>query len=308
MIPSSFDYYRANSKAAALQLLSRAGGEGRLLAGGHSLLPMMKLRMAAPSQIIDISQLSELKGIAINGSAIEIGAMTTQHELIASDKLDEACPIIGEAAELIADPQVRYCGTLGGNVGNGDPGNDMPAVMQCLDAVFVAESIKGTREIPARAFYQGAYMTALGEGEMITKISFSAPPKGHGYAYKKLKRKVGDYATAAAAVILEISGGTVRRASIALTNVADTPLYAKDAAARLIGTALQPADIDAAVAAAEAIANPTPDGRGSAEYRTKMAGVMVRRALIEAASRARDAGDIEETKGERGGLFKWLRG
>jgi aerobic carbon-monoxide dehydrogenase medium subunit len=308
MIPSSFEYHRADSKAGALELLSRARGEGRLLAGGHSLIPMMKLRMAAPSQVIDISQLSELKGIAISGSTIEIGAMTTQHELIASDKLAEACPIIPEAAKLIADPQVRYCGTLGGNVGNGDPGNDMPAVMQCLDAVFVAESIKGTREIPARAFYQGAYMTALGEGEMITKVRFPAPLKGHGYAYKKLKRKVGDYATAAAAVILEISAGTVRRASIALTNVADTPLYAADAAARITGSTLQPADIDAAVSAAEAITSPTPDGRGSAEYRTKMAGVMVRRALIEAASRAGDVGNSKETKEAKGGLFGWLRG
>jgi len=286
MIPSSFDYHRANSKAAALQLLSRAGGEGRLLAGGHSLLPMMKLRMAAPSQIIDISQLSELKGIAINGSAIEIGAMTTQHELIASDKLDEACPIIGEAAELIADPQVRYCGTLGGNVGNGDPGNDMPAVMQCLDAVFVAESIKGTREIPARAFYQGAYMTALGEGEMITKISFSAPPKGHGYAYKKLKRKVGDYATAAAAVLMTVSGGRVATCAIGLTNVGDRPLHAENAAKAAIGTALDGPSLKRAAEAAEAVAAPAEDGRGSTEYRTKMAGVMTRRALERAFARA----------------------
>jgi carbon-monoxide dehydrogenase medium subunit len=308
MIPSNFDYHRAESKARALELLSRAKGEGRLLAGGHSLIPLMKLRLAAPAQLIDISQLGELKGIVINGSTVEIGAMTTQHELIASETLAEACPIIREAANLIADPQVRYCGTLGGNVGNGDPGNDMPAVMQCLDAVLVAESVKSVREIPARAFYQGAYMTALGEGEMITKVRFAAPLKGHGYAYKKLKRKVGDYAAAAAAVILEVSGGTVRRASIALTNVADTPLYAKDAAARITGTTLQPADIDAAVSAAEAIANPTPDGRGSAEYRKKMVGVMVRRALIEAASRASDVGDIKETKGKGGGLFGWLKG
>jgi carbon-monoxide dehydrogenase medium subunit len=309
MIPDRFDYHRPASKLQALELLKKAGSEGRILAGGHSLIPMMKLRLAKPSQIIDISRLSELKGIVFRGSHIEIGAMTTQQELIASDKLAEACPIIREAAILIADPQVRYCGTLGGNVGNGDPGNDMPGLMQCLNAIFVLESVKGVREVPARNFYKGAYVTALADGEMITKIRIPTPLKGHGYAYKKLKRKVGDYATAAAAVILDISGGTVRRASIALTNVADTPLYAKEAAARITGTTLQPADIDAAVSAAEAITNPAADGRGSAEYRTKMAGVMVRRALIEAASRAGDVGDIKETKETKGGgLFGWLKG
>jgi carbon-monoxide dehydrogenase medium subunit len=273
---------------------------------------MMKLRMAQPAQIIDISRIAELKGIALKGGTVEIGATTTQHELIASEELAFICPILREAAQQIADPQVRYCGTLGGNVGNGDPGNDMPALMQCLDATYVLESAKGVREVKARDFYRGVFFTALNDGELLTRVRFSAPLKGHGYAYKKLKRKIGDYATAAAAVILEMSGGQVRRAAIALTNLADTPLYAKDASERLAGTSLQPADIEAAVAAAEAIARPASDGRGSAEYRTKMAGVMVRRALAEALARAGDVGDApspQETKETRGGgLLGWLRG
>ncbi len=312
MIPASFDYHRPESKKQALELLHRTGGDGRILAGGHSLIPMMKLRVASPAHLIDITHVAELRGVAIRGFQIEIGALTTQHELIASASLAEACPIIREAAKLIADPQVRYCGTLGGNVGNGDPGNDMPGLMQCLDATYVLESTKGVREVPARSFYLGAYSTALHDGELLSKIRFAVPPKGHGYAYKKLKRKVGDYATAAAAVILHMGDGKVRQASIALTNVADTPLFAKDACDRILGTSLQPADIDAAVAAAEAIARPAADAHGPAEYRTKMAGVMVRRALTEAAGRSSAAPgqSIEPDKKEHkgGGILGWLRG
>jgi carbon-monoxide dehydrogenase medium subunit len=315
MIPASFDYHRPGSKAQALELLRQSNGNGRVLAGGHSLIPMMKLRLAAPAQLIDISNIGELKGIAVGGGAIQIGAATTQHELIASKDLGEACPLIREVALLIADPQVRYCGTLGGNVGNGDPGNDMPAVMQCLNATYVAESTKGAREIPARSFYQGAYATALNEGELISKIRIPIPPKGHGWAYKKLKRKVGDYATAAAAVILTMQGGKVQYASIALTNVAETPLYAKDAADRLLGSSLDAAAIEAAVAAAEAITNPSSDGRGPAEYRTKMAGVMLRRAIMEAAGRCTEGGGTAaeaqpapDQNGKKGGLFGWLKG
>ena len=305
MIPADFTYHRPDTKVQALQLLRQTGDNGRVLAGGHSLLPMMKLRLAAPAHLIDITRIGELKGISASGARIEIGAMTTQHELIGSDALAARCPIIRETALLIADPQVRYCGTIGGNVGNGDPGNDMPALMQCLDASFVLESASGVREVAARAYYQGPYITALKPGEMLTKIRFAAPPAGHGYAYKKLKRKVGDYATAAAAVILEMSGGKVRKASIALTNVGPTPLYAKDAVDRITGTSLDAADIDAAVAAAEAIAAPADDGRGSVEYRRKMAGVMVRRALAEAADRAGDIKAADVKSG--GGVFGWLR-
>jgi aerobic carbon-monoxide dehydrogenase medium subunit len=309
MIPGAFSYHRADSKAQALQLLNQFGDSGRVLAGGHSLIPMMKLRLATPAHLVDITRVGELKGIAVNGAHIEIGAGTTQHELIASAELARACPIIRETAMQIADPQVRYCGTIGGNVGGGDPGNDMPALMQCLDASFVLESTHGVREVVARDFYRGPFFTVLGPGEMLTKVRFAAPSAGHGYAYKKLKRKIGDYATAAAAVILEVSGGKVQRASVALTNVGPTPLFAKDAATRITGTSLDPADTDGAVAAAEAIASPSADGRGSEEYRRRMTGVMVRRALEEARRRAGDVQPADANNGKSGGgVLGWLRG
>ncbi|MDZ4843113.1 MAG: xanthine dehydrogenase family protein subunit M [Hyphomicrobium aestuarii] len=314
MIPGKFDYHRPATKTDAFKLLLDAGPDGRVLAGGHSLIPMMKLRLATPTALIDLGHISELKGISVSDKRIEIGATTTQHELIQSQELFTACPIIHETSLQIADPQIRYCGTLGGNIGNGDPGNDMPAVMQCLDAIYTIESLKGSRQVSARAFYRGAYVTALDDGEIITKISFVRPPTGHGYAYCKLKRKVGDYATAAAAVILEMSGGKVQSASITLTNVSDTPLCATAAAAAVTGTTLEPAAITAAVLAAEAITNPTADGRGSAAYRTRMAGVMVHRALELAKERAGDIGATSISAsatgapktGKAGGMFGWL--
>ena len=182
----------------------------------------------------------------------------------------------------IADPQVRYLGTLGGNVANGDPGNDMPAVMLCLDATYHVMGKSGERRIAAREFYQGAYFTALEAGDVLTAVRIPVPPAGHGYAYEKLKRKIGDYATAAAAVVLTMSGGKVASCSIGLTNVAETPLWAQEAAKILIGSTLDAATVKRAVAAAEAITAPATDARGPAQYRTKMAGVMLTRALARA--------------------------
>jgi carbon-monoxide dehydrogenase medium subunit len=248
---------------------------------------MMKLRLAAPQHLVDLAGLSELKGIRDDGGDIVVGAMTTQYELVASDLLGAKIPLLRETSLLIADPQVRYVGTLGGNVANGDPGNDMPAIMIFLDASYEVMSETGKRRIAARAFYQGAYLTTLGTGEILTGIRIPVPPAGHGHAYEKLKRKIGDYATAAAAVILSFSGGTVKSCSIGLTNVADKPLWAEGAANILIGSALDPATLKRAVAAAEAITSPASDARGPAHYRTKMAGVMLARALARAKERAR---------------------
>ena len=298
MIPGEFKYKRPSSKSEALAMLSGGSEEARAIAGGHSLLPMMKLRMATPEVLVDISGLSELKGISI-GKQIEIGASVTQHEMLSSQELLKVCPIISETAKLIADPQVRYCGTIGGNVGNGDPSNDMPGLMQCLDATFILESANGSREVAARDYYQGAFFTSAQVGEIITKIKFKTPDPAHGYAYQKLKRKVGDYATAAAGVILEVSKGKVKHASIALTNLGDTPLYAKAASEMLIGTQLTDEDIKSAVAAAQAVAAPVEDSRGSIKYKTAMSGVMVSRALKLAKSRAGEA--------KKGGLLGWLK-
>lgn len=287
MIPGSFDYHRPKSIADALALLGELGDEARVVAGGHSLIPMMKLRMAVPEHLVDLQDVGELKGISTDGGTITIGAMTTQAEIVASAALAKSCPILRETALQISDPQVRNLGTIGGNVANGDPGNDMPALMQALDATYLVAGTAGTRDIKARDFYEAAYFTALGEGEILTAVRFAAPPPGHGSSYQKQKRKIGDYATAAAAVIVTLSGGKCASASIALTNVGDTPLYAAEAGAALVGSPLDVAAIDAAVRAAEAIASPVSDGRGPAEFRTKVAGVMVRRAILEARARAR---------------------
>lgn len=287
MIPGTFDYHRPKTVGAAIELLSSLGEEARPLAGGHSLIPLMKTRLAAPEHLVDLSAVEGLKGISAADGMITIGAMTTQHELIHSELLAAHAPIIRETALVIADPQIRYKGTLGGNCANGDPGNDMPALMQCLGATYELTGKDGTREVAARDFYQGAYYTALEPGELLTAVKIPVPAVGHGYGYEKLKRKIGDYATAAAAVIVTMSGDTCTSASIALTNVSETPLFAEEAAAALVGTTLDAASVAKAVAAAEAITNPASDMRGPADYRTKMAGVMVRRALERARSRAK---------------------
>jgi len=286
VIPGAFTYHRPASVAEAIGLLADLGEDARPLAGGHSLIPMMKLRLATPAHLIDLAGLKDLKGIATDGNDVVIGAMTTQHELIGNDLLTGKVPLLREVAQMIADPQVRYLGTLGGNVANGDPGNDMPAVMICLGASYEVTGKAGKRRIAAREFYQGAYFTAIEPGEIVTAIRIPAPPAGHGYAYEKLKRKVGDYATAAAAVVLTMSGGRVATCSIGLTNVAETPLWAEEAARILDGSGLDAATIKKAVAAAEAITAPASDRRGTPQYRTKMAGVMLTRALARAKSRA----------------------
>jgi aerobic carbon-monoxide dehydrogenase medium subunit len=286
VIPGAFAYHRPKSVKEAVAMLADLGEDARPLAGGHSLIPMMKLRLAAPAHLIDLGAIGELRGIRAEGGDIVIGAMTTQHELIADATLAAKLPILRETALVIADPQVRYVGTLGGNVANGDPGNDMPAVMLCLGATYHVAGKGGERKIAARDFYEGAYLTALEPGEMVTAIRIPTPPQGHGAAYEKLKRKVGDYATAAAAVILTQSQGRVGTCSIGLTNVAETPLWAEDAAKIVVGSALDAATVKKAGAAAEAIASPASDNRGPAAYRKKMAGVMVTRALARAKSRA----------------------
>ena len=212
--------------------------------------------------------------------------MTTQSEIIASDALHEACPLIRETALQIADPQIRNVGTIGGNAANGDPGNDMPAVMQALDAVYELAGPDGARTVVARDYYEAAFFTARQEGEILTAIRIATPPAGHGAAYVKQKRKIGDYATAAAAVVLTMDGGTCASCAIGLTNVADTPLLATDAASALTGTTLDDASLSQAVDAAKAITSPAEDGRGPAEFRTHVAGVMVERAVRSAAERA----------------------
>jgi carbon-monoxide dehydrogenase medium subunit len=286
MIPGTFDYHRPTTVESAVALLMELGEDARPLAGGHSLIPLMKTRLASPEHLVDLSAIEGLRRVEVEGNDVVIGAMTTQHSVITSTVLAELVPILRETALVIADPQIRYKGTIGGNCANGDPGNDMPALMQCLGASYQLTGAGGNRLVPARDFYLGAYETALEPGEILTEIRIPVPPAGHGYGYEKLKRKVGDYATAAAAVVITMASGTCTSASIGLTNVSETPLWAAEAAGILVGSTLDPATVDAAVAAAEAITNPASDMRGPSEYRTKMAGVMLRRALERARTRA----------------------
>ncbi len=284
MIPAPFEYHRPDSVDAAVRLMSSLGEGARVVAGGHSLVPMMKMRMTDIAHLVDLQAIGALRGISVDGASVRIGAMTTQHELIASEALAKAAPIIREASLQIADPQVRYMGTIGGNVANGDPGNDMPGLMQCLDATYDLAGPGGNRSVKARDFYEAAYFTARADDEILTAIRFQARPCG--YAYEKQKRKIGDYATAAAAVTVEKAGGRCTAASIAMTNLSDTPVFCAEASAALIGSALDAAAVGKAVEAMLSAINPTEDNRGPVEFKRHVAGVILRRAIERAASRA----------------------
>ena len=284
MIPGSFEYHRPSDIQSAVDVLQEHGDDARVLAGGHSIIPMMKLRMADVEHLVDLQDVAELKGITVDGGTVTIGAMTTQHELIESAELAEAAPIVSEAALQIADPQVRYMGTVGGNVANGDPGNDMPGLMQCLGATYTLTGPDGTREVDARDFYEAAYMTDREDEEILTSISF--PATSGGYAYEKQKRKIGDYATAAAAVLLTRDGDKVASASVAMTNLSDTPVFSQSAADALVGTACDAGAIKAAVAAALDDIDPTEDNRGPVEFKRHVAGIIIERAIARAWSRA----------------------
>ncbi|HQU03713.1 MAG TPA: xanthine dehydrogenase family protein subunit M [Acidocella sp.] len=284
MIPRSFEYHAPTALPEVIALLGQYGDEAKLLAGGHSLLPMMKLRFAGPGHLIDLRKVAELKGISVVGSELHIGAMTTENELIFSKLVAEKLPLLAEVARQIADPQVRYKGTIGGDISHGDPGNDHPAVMMAMDATFVLVSATGERLVKATEFFHGMYDTALTPGEVMTQIRIPVPPAGTGSSYAKLKRKTGDYATAAAAVVVQVQNGVCSAARIALTNVGPTALFATDAAASLVGKPIDDAAIVQAAKLAMAICEPVADLRGDEAYKTAMAGQMVERALRSAVS------------------------
>ena len=286
MTPGVFDYHRPKSVDEVLELLGRFGDDGTVLAGGHSLVPMMKLRLAEPAHLIDINGIDGLNGIREEGDAIVIGAATTQAEVLASYLLRDKCPILPETAAQIGDPQVRNCGTVGGNCANGDPGNDYPAVMMALGATYGLRSSENARQVAATDFYQGVYATALEANELLVEVRAPVPADGVGMSYRKIKRKVGDYAIAAAAVTVTMSGEKCVDAAIALTNVGDTALLVREAADAIKGTTVDASGMQAAAEAAMAACNPAEDLRGPVEYRTAMAGVMTRLAIGQALSRA----------------------
>ena len=286
MIPREFDYHAPKTIPDALGLLKQFGDEAKLLAGGHSLLPMMKLRFAQPGHLIDLGRIRELKGIREDGGTLRIGAMTTENDIIWSKLLQDKCPLLVEGARTISDPQVRYKGTLGGDISHGDPGNDHPALMLVLGASFVLKASSGERVVPADGFFVGSFATLLKPGEIMTEIRIPVPAPGTGYCYAKLKRKVGDFATAAAAVTLRMKGETVQEVAIALTNVGACVLRARAAENSLRGKAMNDASIAEAARLAMSICDPAADQRGDAEYKTAMAGEMTQRALRTARSRA----------------------
>jgi carbon-monoxide dehydrogenase medium subunit len=286
MIPASFDYHAPRSISEALSLLSSLGSDAKLLAGGHSLLPMMKLRFATPAHLIDLNRIADLRGIAEASGQLVIGAMTTEAQLIDSALVRSKLPLLSEGAGWIADPQVRSRGTIGGDISHGDPGNDHPALMIALDASFVLAGPKGTRTVKADGFFLGLYSTQLASDEILTQIRIPIPASGSGWSYHKLKRKTGDFATAAAAVLLQMKGKAVARVAIALTNAGPTALKASAAEACLIGKPINEASLNEAASLAMGICDPTPDQRGDVTYKTAMCGEMTRRALQSAAARA----------------------
>jgi carbon-monoxide dehydrogenase medium subunit len=286
MIPAAFDYHRPDTLDEALKLLKKHGDGAKVLSGGMSLLPMLKLRLASVAHLVDINRIPGLDFIKEEKGTLRIGAVTRQAALERSELIKSKYPILADAVPLIADPLVRNRGTVGGNVANGDPGNDQPAIMIALGATFVAKGSK-ERSIPATQFYKGLYSTALAPGEILTEIRIPAPPPKSGGAYAKLKRKTGDFAVAAAAVQLTLGkNGAIERCGIALTNAGLTPVEATDAAKFLTGKTPDDKTIMEAAKMAAAKSSPSADRRGSVEYKKEMARVLTARALKKAVERA----------------------
>ena len=287
MIPRQFEYYAPQSVPEAIALLQKYGDTAKLLAGGHSLIPMMKIRFAEPEHLVDLGKIAELRGIREEGDELRIGAMTTENDLIWSTIVQEKCPLLVESARLIGDPQVRYKGTLGGDISHGDPGNDHPAIMLALGATFVLQGSDGERMVTADDFFLGLFSTALEPDEVLTEIRIPVPAAGTGWCYAKLKRKIGDFATAAAAVLLRMKGDTVEEVSIALTNAGATALKAREAEDSLRGKKFEDAAIAEAARLAMSICDPAEDQRGDVEYKTAMTGEMTQRALRTAHARTK---------------------
>ncbi|MDE2838444.1 MAG: xanthine dehydrogenase family protein subunit M [Chloroflexota bacterium] len=287
MFPAQITYHRAGSVAEAVQLLSSNEG-AKLLAGGHSLLPLMKLRLAAPAVLVDIGRIEALKGVSASGGGITIGALTTHAEIASSDLVKQHAPVLAEAAALVGDPAVRNRGTIGGSVSHADPASDQPTVLTALGATFNVTGQGGDRSIAAGDFATGLLENALEENEVLTSISVPSVPSGAGSAYVKFPHPASRYAVVGAAAVVAVSGGTCSSASVVVGGVETTPARASSVEAALAGSDLGDAALDAAAAAVGGDLNGDPMGDvfASAEYRRAMAAVYVRRALGAAASRA----------------------
>lgn len=286
MIPAPFEYDAPATLDEAIALLEKHGDEAKILAGGHSLIPMMKLRFASPEHLIDINNIPGLSYIKEEDGYLKIGAMTRESELEESEIIRSKYPIFTDASKLIADPQVRNMGTIGGNIAHGDAANDHPAVMLALGAEVVATGPGGQRVIPIDEFFFGFYMTALQPNEILTEIRIPSIGAGTGNAYHKLERKVGDYATAGVAAQIAVDAdGICTYAGIGLTNVNATPLRAARSEEALVGKKLTEETIAAAAQAASEDCNPSTDLRGSEEYKRSMVRVLVKRMINKASDR-----------------------
>jgi aerobic carbon-monoxide dehydrogenase medium subunit len=289
MIPASFDYHAPQTLDEALALLARHGEDAKVLAGGQSLLPLLKLRLGAAGHLVDIGRIPGLEYVKEEAGYLKIGGRTRESALEHSELIRRSYPLLADAVAVIADPLVRNLATVGGNLAHGDPANDHPAAMLALGAEVVAAGPSGTRTIPIDELFTGLFSTALAPDEILVEIRIPRPPPRSGGAYFKLERKVGDFATAAAAVQLTLApgaGGEVTRAGIALTNAGPTPVRAAAAERFLAGKQPSGEVIAEAALLAAAAGSPSADRRGTVEYKQEMARVLTARALRRAVQRA----------------------
>ena len=289
MIPGSFEYHVPHTLDEAIALMAKLGDGAKILAGGQSLLPAMRFRLASPEALIDINRLRDLAYVEERGDHLAIGALTREHQLEESPLLAGSYPLLLDTAKVVADPLVRNRATVGGNLAHADPANDHPATMLAYDATIVARGPKGTRTIAIDDYFVGLFENSLQAGEVLTEIRIPKPPPGSGGAYLKLERKVGDYAVAAVAVQLQLADGVVSRVRIGLTNVGPVPRRAENAEAALGGTAPTDDVVEAAGHAAAAECDPSADLRGEVDYKRDMVRVLTKRAVRRAVERAQGA-------------------
>jgi aerobic carbon-monoxide dehydrogenase medium subunit len=287
MIPPAFEYFRPSTLQDAISLLQQHGDEAKILSGGQSLIPMMKLRLARPAYLIDINRITGLSYIKEEGGMLKIGGLTREAEIEASPLVRSRYPLLMDTAGVIADPQVRSMATIGGNLAHGDPANDHPAAMMAFGAQVVTTGAQGERTIPIEEFFVSLFTTALAPDEILTEIRIPIAAARSGGAYFKLERKVGDFATAAAAVQLTLdSSGAVQKIGIGLTNVGPTPIKARKAEDALRGKKPDAALIAQAAQLAASEAQPSSDLRGPEEYKRGLVKELTRRALSRALERA----------------------
>jgi carbon-monoxide dehydrogenase medium subunit len=289
MIPAEFDYHAPRSLDEAIALLSKNAGNAKVLAGGQSLIPAMRFRLASPEVLIDINNISQLEYLKEQNGYLAIGALTRETTLEDSPLIAEKYPLLFDTAKVVADPLVRQRATIGGNLAHADPANDHPATMLAYNAQIVARGPKGERVIGIDDFFTGLFESALMAGEILTEIRIPIPKPGSSGAYVKIERKVGDYATTAVAVQLEAAGDVCTAIRIGLTNVNPTPMRALEAEASLTGQPLTLAKLEAAGQLAAAACEPSSDLRGSAEYKRDVTRVVVKRAILLAHSRVKGA-------------------